>query len=197
MSFISIDYIIFFGIFIPIYFLLPQRGRIWLLLIASYIFYSFARVEYLAIIIFTTLVDFFAGIALGNTPIEEKAKRRGLLALSLTMNLGTLFIFKYFNFFSGSIEAAFAQFGISYQPIIHHLILPIGVSFYTFQSIAYTVDVFRGKTKPERDIVTFAAYVSFFPQLVAGPIERPAHFLPQFHEKHKVDYERIASGLRL
>lgn len=197
MSFISFEFIIFFSIVVPLYFLLPVRWRLLLLLVSSYIFYAFSRVEYVLLIAFSTLVDYFAARELGKTPDEEVIKRRLLLTASILVNLGVLFVFKYFNFFSESFFSLSEFIGFDYQPLTHQLILPVGISFYTFQSMAYTIDVYRKQIEVEEDLAIFATYVAFFPQLVAGPIERAQNMLPQFREKFVFDYERVVSGLRL
>jgi D-alanyl-lipoteichoic acid acyltransferase DltB (MBOAT superfamily) len=197
MSFISLEFIIFFCIVTSVYFVLPMRWRLPLLLVSSYIFYAFSRVEYVLLIAFSTLVDYFAARELGKTPDEHISKRRVLLAASIAVNLGVLFIFKYFNFFSESLEILGGYFGFSYQPLTHQLILPVGISFYTFQSMAYTIDVYRKQVDVENDAAVFATYVAFFPQLVAGPIERAQNIIPQLREKYDFDYERVVSGLRL
>jgi alginate O-acetyltransferase complex protein AlgI len=197
MSFISFEFIMFFCIVVPLYFVLPMRWRILLLLVSSYIFYAFSRVEYVLLIAFSTLVDYFAARELGKTPDEHKVKRRLLLTASILVNLGVLFVFKYFNFFSESLLALSQSIGFDYQPITHNLLLPVGISFYTFQSMAYTIDVYRKKIDVEYDAAIFATYVAFFPQLVAGPIERAQNMMPQFRKKFNFDYERVVSGLRL
>lgn len=197
MSFISFEFIIFFAVVVPLYFVLPMRWRLLLLLVSSYIFYAFSRVEYVFLIAFSTLVDYFAARELGKTPDEQITKRRLLLAASIAVNLGVLFVFKYFNFFSQSLLAVSETMGFGYQPFSHELILPVGISFYTFQSMAYTIDVYRKKIEVEDDLGIFATYVAFFPQLVAGPIERAQNMMPQFRQKFVFDYDRVVSGLRL
>jgi len=197
MSFISIEFVIFFCIVTSLYFVLPMRWRLLLLLVSSYIFYAFSRVEYILLIAFSTLVDYFAGRELGRTPDEQKNKRRMLLAISISVNLGVLFFFKYFNFFSESIQILGQYVGFDYHPITHHLILPVGISFYTFQSMAYTIDVYRKQIDVEEDVAVFATYVALFPQLVAGPIERAQNIIPQLRQKFDFDYDRVVSGLRL
>jgi alginate O-acetyltransferase complex protein AlgI len=197
MSFISLQYILFFCIVVPLYFAIPLRLRWLLLLVASYLFYAFSQATYVLLLAFTTLIDYYAVRTIAATPQDNSAKRRLLLTLSVGTNLGVLFFFKYFNFFSDMTQIVLARFGFDYPPLIHHLILPVGISFYTFQSVAYAVDVYRGKLPAAQHLGIFAAYVAFFPQLVAGPIERPAHLLPQFHQTFAFDYERVVAGLRL
>jgi alginate O-acetyltransferase complex protein AlgI len=128
---------------------------------------------------------------------EIKSKRKAWLMLSLIVNLGALFLFKYLNFFADSTRAIFEQFNIFYNSPAFNILLPVGISFYTFQTLSYTIDVYRGSMKAEKDYALFALYVSFFPQLVAGPIERATNLLPQLSKFNKFDYQRIASGLRL
>lgn len=197
MSFISVEFIVFFVIFVPLYFLLPSRWRVLHLLIISYIFYSFSRIEYVLLIAFSTLVDYFVGRQLGKTPTNNTLRRRLLLAMSIGINLGVLFIFKYFNFFSDSIVTVSQAFGFSTESVTHNLVLPVGISFYTFQSMAYTIDVYRRNIEVEENPVIFATYIAFFPQLVAGPIERAQNMLPQFYQYFVFDYDRVVSGLRL
>ena len=197
MSFISLEYILFFSIVIPIYFALPLRWRWVLLLLASYVFYSFSRASYVLLLAFSTIVDYLAARAIDRTPTENVTRRRLFLAITLVVNLGVLFTFKYFNFFGDSLNTVLAAFGTAYHLTAHRLILPVGISFYTFQSMAYTIDVYRGKLAAERNPGIYATYVSFFPQLVAGPIERAPHLLPQFRKNFTFDYERVVSGLRL
>ncbi len=192
MSFISIEFIIFAFIVFPLYFLLPARRRWILLLIASYIFYAFSRASYIFLIAFSTWIDYWVARNLGNTPTEQRRKRKLLLLTSITVNLGVLFIFKYFNFFSSSIAFFTGQ-----APLSLDVILPVGISFYTFQSMAYTIDVYRGLVQPEKHFGIFATYIAFFPQLVAGPIERAPNLLPQFRKVFNFDYDRVVSGLRL
>jgi D-alanyl-lipoteichoic acid acyltransferase DltB (MBOAT superfamily) len=194
MSFISPDFIVFFLVVLIAYFWLPQRFRWILLLVAGYFFYGYWNYYYLLIIAFTTLVDFFAARRIGSLdPTTQKTQRSMWLAASLSSNLGVLFFFKYFNFFNHSLATVFA----GYEPLLINVLLPVGISFYTFQSMAYTIDVYRGKIPAEKHLGIFATFVAFFPQLVAGPIERGANILPQFRETHCPDYTRMVEGMRL
>ncbi len=197
MSFVTPEFVLFFSIVLPIYFLLPLRLRWIALFFASYYFYASWHIEYLPLLMFTTIVDYFAGLWLSRTPAENSARRRLLLAASLGVNLGVLFIFKYFNFFNNSIADVATNMGMQYTPISLKVLLPVGISFYTFQSMSYTIDVFRGKLNPESNFIIFATYVAFFPQLVAGPIERATNLLPQFRMKFHFDYARAVGGLQL
>ncbi|MBX3013892.1 MAG: MBOAT family protein [Caldilineaceae bacterium] len=195
MLFNSVEFLIFFPTVVTLYFLCPQRYRWLLLLAASYLFYAAWRVEYALLLLFSTVVDFFVARAMDR--VSEPTSRRRYLALSLAVNLGVLFTFKYFNFFNDSLRSLFSLFAIDYQWTGIDVLLPVGISFYTFQSLSYIFDVYRGKLKAEQHFGIFALYVAFFPQLVAGPIERAAHMLPQFRVKHLFYEPRVNSGLRL
>ena len=195
MLFNSLQFVIFFIVVVSIYFSIPHRYRWILLLIASYYFYMCWNAKYIVLILFSTLVDYFAGLQMSRTTV--KRKRTAYLVMSLVTNLGLLFTFKYFNFFSRSVGEFFQAISIPIQPPLLHVLLPVGISFYTFQTLSYTIDVYRGRIPHEKHFGIFALYVSFFPQLVAGPIERASNLLPQFYKKMTFDDERIASGLRL
>ena len=190
MLFNSVAFILFLPIVIILYYLIPGRFRWVLLLIASYYFYMSWRVEYIFLIVFSTLIDYF--VALRMERIGEKHKRRPWLALSLFANLGLLFVFKYFNFVSESVNTVCGE----WMPTIE-VLLPVGISFYTFQTLSYSIDVYNGKQKAERHLGYFALYVSYFPQLVAGPIERFSRLTPQLKTIHQLKYEHIANGFRL
>ena len=195
MLFNSFEFLLFFPLVVAIYFALGPRYRKLFLLAASYYFYASWRAEYLLLIIFSTGVDYWCGLKMG--ALESKKARRPFLILSLISNLGLLFAFKYFNFFNDSIRTVLEAFDVSYMVPAFQVLLPVGISFYTFQTLSYSFDVYQGKKDPESSLLTFALYVSFFPQLVAGPIERSTHLLPQFHRVHSFDHVRIVSGLRL
>ena len=195
MLFNSFEFMIFFPLVVIGYFLLPPRFRWAFLLGASYYFYMCWKAEYLVLIVISTLIDYVAGLRMGKTTVRSRRKK--YLLLSLVANLGILFTFKYANFFSESLRVALNQFNIFYDMPMFDLLLPVGISFYTFQSMSYTIDVYRGEQQPERHLGKFALYVAFFPQLVAGPIERSLRLLPQFDRVFKFDYERVVSGLRL
>jgi len=195
MLFNSLEFLIFFPVVVAIYFALPHRYRQLMLLAASYYFYMCWKAEYAILIVSSTVVDYFAGRRMAALP--DKKSRRPFLYLSLLANLGLLFAFKYFNFVNESLRALFNQFNIFYDVPAFDVLLPVGISFYTFQTLSYTIDIYRGKMQPEPKFLTFALYVSFFPQLVAGPIERAVRLLPQFHREVTFDYERLASGARL
>ncbi|MBL4653924.1 MAG: MBOAT family protein, partial [Flavobacteriales bacterium] len=153
------------------------------------------KAEYIILIAVSTIIDYIVAINIYKS--KFKFIRKILLGISLVLNLGILFAFKYFNFFSQSILDSFNYFNIFYDVDFFDLLLPVGISFYTFQTLSYTIDVYRGKSKPETHLGIFALYVSFWPQLVAGPIERSTHLIPQFHQNHTFDYKRVVDGLRL
>lgn len=189
MLFNSIDFCIFFPIVTVLYFALPHKYRWLLLLVASCLFYMACIPVYLAILAFTILVDYAAGIWIENA---EGKQKKYFLILSIVANLGVLAIFKYYNFFIFNINEVF----ISQIPLLK-IALPIGLSFHTFQAMSYTIEVYRGNQKAEKHLGIYALYVMYYPQLVAGPIERPQNILPQFYKKQYFDYERVTSGLRL
>ena len=193
MLFNSLPFLIFFPCVFLLYYALPFRFRKYLLLAASCYFYMCWKPEFIVLILFSTLVDYFCGLGMVRWP-----QRKGwLLAVSLTMNLGLLFFFKYLNFFGESLTALCRALSIPFSAPALDIILPVGISFYTFQTLSYTLDIYKGRLKPERDFVTFALFVSFFPQLVAGPIEKAADLLPQLKEEHPFTYENAAWGAKL
>jgi D-alanyl-lipoteichoic acid acyltransferase DltB (MBOAT superfamily) len=195
LLFNSLQFLIFFPLVVGLFFATPQRWRWLLLLVASYVFYGAWKIEYLGLIWFSTGVDYLVARLLERW--ESPLRRRLLLGLTLVSNLGLLFVFKYWDFAAGSVAALLAQGGIVYAPTPLPWLLPVGISFYTFQTLAYTIDVYRGRQVAERHLGRFALYVAFFPQLVAGPIERSQRLLPQFLERQRWDAARAESGLRL
>jgi alginate O-acetyltransferase complex protein AlgI len=190
-----------FGIFLPIVFVLYwsfykyHRVQLWILLGSSYLFYGWWDWRFLGLIAISTFIDFIIGYKIGQT--ENSKKRKLLLAFSLTANLGMLGFFKYFNFFTDAFVDAFSLFGTNFEYSRLQIILPVGISFYTFQTLSYTFDVYRRKLTPTKDLLAFFGFVSFFPQLVAGPIERASHLLGQFYSTRKFEYSRAVSGVRL
>jgi len=195
MFFNSLHYAIFLPLVVAFYFLIPPRRRWMFLLAASYYFYMCWKMEYIVLIGASTLVDYYVGLRMGQT--TDRGKRKKYLVLSLVSNLGILFAFKYFNFFNESARTVFANYDITYNIPYFNVLLPVGISFYTFQTLSYTIEVFRGKQKPEKHLGIFALYVSFFPQLVAGPIERSTNLLPQFYKDQKFTYYNTTNGLKL
>lgn len=161
---------------------------------ASYYFYMCWKVEYVILLIVCTFVNYFAALQIARH--DEKRKKKWFLYLSLFTSLGMLFAFKYFNFFNENVHLLFTHFNIFYKAPAFRVLLPIGISFYTFQTLSYTIDVYCGTVPPEKHPGIFALYVSFFPQLVAGPIERPKNLIPQFYERHQFDYSNFTNGLK-
>jgi len=195
MLFNSIRFLIFFPLVVILYFSISPKYRWVLLLAASYYFYMCWRVEYIILIILSTLIDYIAGIKIEDA--SDNRIRKKYLILSLCVNLGLLFFFKYFNFFGDSLNNLFSSINLNTTVPELKVLLPIGISFYTFQTLSYTIDVYKGKKSAERHLGIFAVYVSFFPQLVAGPIERSTHLMPQFKEVHEFKYRNVSDGLKL
>jgi len=195
MLFNSFAFLAFFPTVVALYYLTPHRFRWLLLLAASYYFYGCWKVAYLSLIVISTAVDYVVGLGLGRA--RRIRDRRLLLAMSLTVNLGLLFAFKYWGFFAVSTTAVLGAFNLAAHFPRLDVLLPVGISFYTFQTLSYTIDVYKGQRPPERHLGIFAVYVAFFPQLVAGPIERSTHLLPQFLREHHFDRARLTAGLRL
>jgi len=190
-----------FALFLPVVFLLywfvfhkSIRYQNTLILIASYFFYGWWNWRFLLLILLSTLIDYIIGLSLENE--EDDVKRKFLLFTSIGVNIGLLGVFKYYNFFAESFAAAFSLFGTPFDPIRLNIILPIGISFYTFQTLSYSIDIYWRKLEATRDFISFAAFVSFFPQLVAGPVERAKNLLPQFHKNRVFDYHNATNGLR-
>jgi len=197
MLFNSIEFAIFLPIVFILYWFVTNRYlkfQNFLLLVASYIFYGWWDWRFLGLIVFSSFVDYYVGIGLGNT--DDPKKRKMLLWVSVLVNLGFLGFFKYYNFFAESFANAFTLFGSHIDPARLDIVLPVGISFYTFQTMSYSIDVYRKKLKPTKDMVAFFAFVSFFPQLVAGPIERATNLLPQFYKKREFEYAKAVDGMR-
>jgi D-alanyl-lipoteichoic acid acyltransferase DltB (MBOAT superfamily) len=195
MLFNSLQFVFFFPIVVAAYFALNPKYRWIILLIASYYFYMCWNYKYILLIIVSTVVDYFAGILMYRT--QHRRSRILILLASLGTNLGLLFFFKYFNFFGESINYVLDKLNIFYDVPAYNYLLPVGISFYTFQTLSYTIDIYRGKQEPEYHFGRFALFVSFFPQLVAGPIERSVNLIPQFRKTFTFDYERVKNGILL
>ena len=196
MSFTSGVFLVFLAIVFVLYWQLEGRLKLQNLfvLLASYLFYGWWDYRFLALIIGSSLVDYLVGLGLERR--EDRLGRRLLLGLSLGTNLGLLGLFKYYDFFISSLITAMGELGVAFQPQTLHLVLPVGISFYTFQTLSYTIDIYRGSLQPTRDPIAFFAFVAFFPQLVAGPIERAKDLLPQFQQPRYFDVEQAKDGLR-
>lgn len=195
MIFNSIEFLIFFPVVIGLYFLMPQKFRWVMLLLASYYFYISWNLDLIYLIVFTTAISYVSSIVIEKHR-GNKTLSRLCLVVTLVASLGVLFFFKYFNFLSTSVTALLNGAGLDVPSLTLNLILPVGISFYTFQTLSYVIDVYRGSIKAERHFGYYALYVSYFPQLVAGPIERPDNLLPQLHANNKPSWENTIGGLR-
>ena len=192
MIFTQLAFLIFLLVTISAHRMISShRAKKALLLCASYFFYGFWDYRFLSLIFISTAIDYFLGLKLRRASNEQR--RRSLLAASLVLNLGILGFFKYFNFFAGSADELLTRLGIDAEPTTLNIILPVGISFFTFQSMSYTIDVYRRQLEGRKSFLDFALYVSFFPQLVAGPIVRASEFLPQLETSRKdpVDIRRV------
>lgn len=197
MLFNSLEFAIFFPVVFILYWLVAKNvlSRNILILIASYTFYGWWDWRFLFLIIISSVVDFIVGQKLYKS--SSSKKRKGFLFVSLIVNLGFLIYFKYTNFFIETFVDSFRLFGKQLETSTLNIILPVGISFYTFQTLSYTIDIYREQLKPTKNWLAFFSFVSFFPQLVAGPIERASHLLPQFYKTHRFNYKLVKSGLLL
>lgn len=197
MLFNSLDFAIFLPIVFILYWFVFNKSVKWqnlLVAASSYFFYSWWDWRFLSLICFSTLIDYLVGVSLGKT--QAPTKRKVLLWISILVNLGFLGFFKYYNFFLDNFKSAFSVAGYELNTNSLNIILPIGISFYTFQTLSYTIDVYKNRIEPTKNIFSFAAFVSFFPQLVAGPIERASNLLPQFYKPRKFEYTQGVDGMR-
>jgi len=194
MLFNSLQFLVFFPTVVALYYVLPHRFRWLLLLVASSYFYMVFVPKYILVIFALIIVDYVLGICIENA---QGSRKKLYLVGSICANLGVLFVFKYFNFFNDIFAGLAGLWHLNYPVSALTLLLPLGLSFHVFQSLSYVIEVYRGKQKAEYDLRTYAQYVMFFPQLVAGPIERPQHLLHQFKELHSFNYGRAVSGLRI
>ncbi len=195
MLFNSVEFLIFFPVVTFLFFVLPHRFRWSLLLAASCFFYMFFKPVYILILAFTIVIDYYAGILLENE--QDKVKKKKYLIASLIANIGVLAVFKYYNFLNGNITGIATLMGFKNHIPALSIILPIGLSFHTFQAMSYTIEVYRGNQKAERHFGIYSLYVMFYPQLVAGPIERPQNILHQFYVKQQFNYNNAVHGLNL
>ena len=197
MLFNSFEFALFLPIVFVLYWFVFQRNlkiQNALIVLASYTFYGWWDWRFLSLIFVSSVADFIIGQQLHKS--EDEKRRKLFLTMSLVINLGFLGFFKYYNFFTDSFVDAFSMFGLQMNRSSLNIILPVGISFYTFQTLSYTIDIYRRQLEPTRDAVAFFAFVSFFPQLVAGPIERAVNLLPQFHVTRKFDYAKARDGVR-
>jgi alginate O-acetyltransferase complex protein AlgI len=192
MVFNSIPFLVFIALFFPIYYLLKGKARLWFILISSYIFYGWWDWRFLGLIGFSTCMDFYLSFLIQRQ--TDPVKRKQALMMSIIINLTFLGFFKYFNFFVDSAVTMLGYFGYAENYDVLNIILPIGISFYTFQSMSYTIDVYRRTIEPEPSFLRFAAFIAFFPQLVAGPIVRAVTFLPQMRKDHKFEWSNFQLG---
>ncbi|MCT4629135.1 MBOAT family O-acyltransferase [Winogradskyella sp.] len=193
MLFNSIEYLIFLPIVFILYWLLKSnyKNQNVLLLIASYVFYGWWDYRFLSLIVFSSFLDYYVGQKI---EAEQKNKKKWLL-ISLCSNLGLLAVFKYYNFFADSFASTMSAIGWEVNDLTLNIILPVGISFYTFQTLSYSIDIYRKKIKPCKDIVAFFTFVSLFPQLVAGPIERASNLIPQIEKKRSLDTILLKTGV--
>lgn len=198
MLFNSLSFLLFFPIVCVLYYAIPStrvKVRNLLLLIASYYFYMNWEPVYAILLLASTIVTYFAALSIGH--FKDKRKKKLCLVSGLVLNLAILFLFKYYNFLASNIEEALLASGLGIHVPEFHMLLPVGISFYIFQALGYSIDVYRQTTKAEHDFMTYALFVSFFPQLVAGPIERSRNLLPQFRQQHRFSYDEVMAGVRL
>ena len=194
MLFNSLEFAVFFPLVCALYFTAPARLRVPILLVSSCVFYMAFIPVYIVILFVTIGIDYVAGLMLERA--QGQPRRRTILLVSIIATCAVLFVFKYFNFFVGSFVGVATYFGWQPTNPTLDIILPIGLSFHTFQSLSYVVEVYRGHQRAERNFTVYATYVMFFPQLVAGPIERPQNLLHQFYQRHEFEYARVVSGLK-
>jgi len=197
MLFNSFEYLLFFPIVFFVYWFVVSKSiliRNIFLLLSSYLFYGWWDWRFLSLIIISSFLDYFLGLQISKA--DKISRKKTFLSISLLFNLGMLGIFKYFNFFVDSFIELTSKFGLELDAVTINVVLPVGISFYTFQTLSYTIDVYRGKMEPTKNIIAFFTFVSFFPQLVAGPIERASNLLPQFSTKKKFDYSSAVDGTK-
>jgi D-alanyl-lipoteichoic acid acyltransferase DltB (MBOAT superfamily) len=197
MLFNSIDFAVFLPIVFGLYWFVFKHNlklQNLLIVVSSYVFYGWWDWRFLSLILFSTVVDYSVGLRLNK--VDKHLERKILLWISIAVNLGFLGFFKYYNFFLDNFIEAFSLLNYEFNPYSLNIILPVGISFYTFQTMSYTIDVYRQKLEPTKDFIAFSAFVSFFPQLVAGPIERATNLLPQFYVKRSFDYAKAVDGMR-
>ncbi len=190
MIFHSLDFVVFFVVVTAIYWTLPHRGQNWLLLVAGYVFYGYVHPWFLILIATSTAIDYGAARAMEAWP----HRKRAFLALSVVSNFGMLGFFKYFNFFVENVHGALVVFGLDVSPPMLRIFLPVGISFYTFQAMSYTIDVYRGELHARKSLADLAVFISFFPHLVAGPIQRASFLLPQVEKRRRFSIEAARTG---
>lgn len=202
MLFNSVDFLIFFPLVTLIYFIIPHKIRYLWLLVCSYYFYMCWNAQYALLLFASTFITWASGLGIAHAAKKEaddptRQRSKGIVAISLILNLSLLFFFKYANFTIDNLNAVFSKIGITFQLPTLDLLLPVGISFYIFQALSYTIDVYRGDVPVERNLLRYMLFVSFFPQLVAGPIERSSRLVAQLYEKHTFSFDRMVRGLML
>lgn len=195
MTFISFEFVLFFIVCYAVYFLISSKWKWLWLLSCSYFFYGYHSLIYVPLLLLSTAIDYWVGIKIGHS--EHRSSKKNWLYVSIIVNLGLLGFFKYFNFFSHEFQVVTNQLNVDLGFLQNDFLLPLGISFYTFQTLGYSIDVYRGYIKPETHFGRYALYVSFFPQLVAGPIEKARKLLPQLHLRADFDYQRTVEGCQL
>jgi len=195
MLFNSLTFLVFLAVVLGLYYSLTHRAQNLLLVLASYVFYGAWDWRFLALLWISTVVDYLCALKLAQS--QHQPTRRAYMAISVATNLGILGFFKYCNFFVESFADLVGLFGIEANVSLLHVVLPVGISFDTFQTLSYTIDVYRQQISPTRNMIDFAVYVAYFPQLVAGPIERASRLLPQIAKPRRVDQQMISSGAQL
>lgn len=195
MLFTDLSFWAFFAVVVVLYALLPHRAQNRMLLVASYVFYGAWDWRFLSLILASTLTDYLVSLKLEEETVEKR--RKVLLSVSLGANLGILAVFKYLGFFADSLQSLVSGLGYQLDPVTLSIVLPVGISFYTFQSLGYSIDVYRRDVRPERNFLDFALFVAFFPQLVAGPIERAKNLLPNIQTPRTVSFDAIRRGVVL
>ena len=196
MIFNSVTFLLFFVAVCLLYWLLPSKPRYWLLFLSSLLFYAFWRWEYLSILLLSAVVDYFVARGLQSTPASQEKRRKRLLAVSLSVNLSLLMYFKYLIFFTDNLNNLFAALNLVTRLPYWDIILPFGISFYTFETISYTVDVYRGHMEAEKRFINYGLFVAFFPKLVAGPIQRAAELVGQLKDRPRFDWHFVAVGIQ-
>jgi len=197
MSFISGEFLLFVFITVSLYYIVPRRFQWVLLLLASYSFYLFAGVKPVIFIVLTTVTTYLAGRWMGRFAKNEKKKKKKILVALLLINFGILLLLKYYNFIAVNINPIFRIFEYDVSMPLVNMMLPLGISFYTFQAMGYAIDIYRGKYRPEKNLAHFALFLSFFPQVIQGPISRYDQLAPQLLEGHRFDYENMKFGIQL
>lgn len=198
MTFQSLEYLIFLPVVFILYWTLCRRSKTLqngLIVAASLVFYGWWDWRFLGLLLFTAFSTYFVGLWMGNT--DDKKKRKWINVGAIVLNVGILFFFKYFNFFVQSFADAFSLFGAEVNVHTLKILLPVGISFYTFTALSYSIDVYQRKMEPTRDVLAYLAYVMFFPSILSGPISRAQKQLPQYFEKRVFDYEKAVSACKL